>query len=116
MVIPNVPLTVFQIPLTSEVWIRIVGMLMIYLGIYYIVASRAELRPIIVWSVWLRASVILVLSSFVLAGLAPIILILFAAVDLGGALWTWSALRKQTSGRQAYAVKQSNQSLQGISE
>jgi hypothetical protein len=94
---PNLLLGLFNVPPTSEVWIRIVGMLVIFLGIYCLVAARSELRPFMVWSVRLRASVILTFGAFVIAGLAPTVLLLIAAVDLGGALWTWSALRKEAS-------------------
>lgn len=95
--IPNMLLGFFSILPTSEVWIRIVGMLVIFLGIYCIVAARSELRPFMVWSVRLRASVILTFGVFVIAGLAPPVLLLVAAVDLVGALWTWRALRKEAS-------------------
>ena len=95
LLVPNLLLGFFNIPPTSEVWIRIVGMLVIFLGIYYLVAARSELRPFMVWSVRLRASVILLFGAFVILGLAPLVLLLIAAVDLGGALWTWSALRKE---------------------
>jgi hypothetical protein len=70
-------------------------MLVIFLGIYCLVAARFELRPFMVWSVRLRASVILTFGAFVIAGLAPTVLLLIAVIDLGGALWTWSALRKE---------------------
>lgn len=99
LLVPNLLLGLFQIPPTSEVWIRVVGMLVTFLGVYYVVAARAELRPFIIWSARLRASVFLFFGAFVLAGLAPPVLLLFGAVDAAGALWTWSALRKEPSIR-----------------
>jgi hypothetical protein len=44
----------------------------------------------------LRASVIFFFAAFVSAGLAPLVLMLFGAVDLAFALWTWRALRCET--------------------
>jgi hypothetical protein len=41
--------------------------------------------------------VILFFGAFVLAGLASPALLLFGAVDFAGALWTWSALRKDAA-------------------
>jgi hypothetical protein len=41
--------------------------------------------------------VILFFGAFVLAGLVSPVLLLFGAVDFAGALWTWSALRKDAA-------------------
>jgi hypothetical protein len=75
-------------------------MLVIFLGVYYFVAARAELRLFMIWSVLLRASVFIFFGAFVLVGLAPSVLLLFGAVDLAAALWTWSAFRKEQPIRQ----------------
>ncbi len=93
--VPNLLLGLFQIPATTEVWIRIVGMLVFFLSIYYFIAARAELRVLMLWSARLRASVFVFFCVFVLLGLAPVPLILLGAADLAGAAWTWAALRKQ---------------------
>jgi hypothetical protein len=74
-------------------------MLVIFLGVYYFVAAHAELRLFMVWSAPLRASVFIFFGAFVLAGLAPSVLLLFGAVDLAAALWTWSAFRNENSIR-----------------
>jgi hypothetical protein len=99
LLVPNLLLSLFQIPPTSEVWIRVVGMLVIFLGVYYFVAAHAELRLFMIWSARLRASVFIFFGAFVLAGLAPSVLLLFGAVDLAAALWTWSAFRNENSIR-----------------
>jgi len=39
-------------------------------------------------------------GAFVLAGLAPAVLLLFGAIDVAGALWTWSALRQERRTRE----------------
>lgn len=93
---PNMLLVLFQMPPTSEVWVHVVGMLILFIAIYYIVAARAELLPIMVWTVWLRISVFFFFCGFVLVGLAKVALILFGAIDLAGAAWTWNAIRKET--------------------
>ena len=43
LVTPNLLLGIFQLPSTNEVWIRVVGMLLFLLGIYYILAARKEM-------------------------------------------------------------------------
>lgn len=93
LVAPNPVLTLSRIPATSEVWIRVVGMLVFFLGCYDVVAARSELRPFFVWSVPLRMSVIGFFGAFVAAGLAPPALLLFGAVDFAAAAWTLWALR-----------------------
>jgi len=96
LLVPNMLLGLLQMPPTSEVWTRVAGMLLMGIGIYYFVAALSEFRIFIVWTIPLRASVILFFGAFVIAGLAPPVLLLLSAVDIAGALWTWSALRKET--------------------
>lgn len=83
----------------ADVWGRVAGMLVVFLGIYYLVGARAELLSFMRMSVWVRMSVILVLGAFVAAGLAPWPLLGFGAIDLAAALWTWLALRSMGAAR-----------------
>jgi hypothetical protein len=64
-----------------------------FLGIYYLVGARAELLSFMRATVWVRASVIVVLGALVAAGLAPPPLMVFGIVDLAAAVWTALALR-----------------------
>jgi len=101
---PNFLLTLFHVPTTNEVWIRVVGMLVIFLGIYDIVAAKGEHKLLIIWSIPVRFSVIVFFAVFVIAGLAPPILLLFGAIDFAAAAWTWSALKKATKVQASAAV------------
>lgn len=94
LVAPNALLTTFGLPPTSEVWIRVVGMLVGFLGFYYRVAAAAELTPVFVASVFARASVLLFFATFVAAGWVGPALLPFGVVDAIGAAWTWAALRR----------------------
>lgn len=93
LVIPNALLSLFAYPTTDEVWIRVVGMLLVMIAFYYIQAARNELLAFFQWTVYVRAAVILFFVAFVVLGLARPILILFGAVDLLAALWTAVVLR-----------------------
>ena len=93
LLIPNVVLSVFQIEETDEVWIRVVGMLLIALGPYYWTAVRAEFGPMIEASVWVRWGIVVALVVLAFTT-GPWQLVLFAAVDLLGGLWTYIAFRK----------------------
>ncbi len=92
LVVPNVLLSVFAYPTTDEVWIRVVGMLLVMIAFYYIQAARNELIAFFWWTVYARSAVIIFFIAFVVLGLARPILILFGAVDLLAALWTAVAL------------------------
>jgi hypothetical protein len=95
VLVPNVLLGLFGIPGTSEIWIRVVGVLVLVLGLYYFQASKSELIPLIRVTVYGRAAVFVFFTGFVLFGLAPATLILFGAVDALAAFWTFTALKSE---------------------
>lgn len=95
VLVPNVLLGMFGIPGTNEVWIRVVGTLVLVLGFYYFQASRNELIPFLRATVYGRAVVLFFFTGFSLFGLAPATLILFGAVDALAAFWTFTALRSE---------------------
>jgi hypothetical protein len=103
IVFPNALLALFGVAPTTEVWIRVTGMLVLILGAYYVLASLSELHQFIVWSIPLRASVIFFFAVFVLLGYAPAALLLFGAIDLACAAWTWVALRRARGAAQLAA-------------
>jgi hypothetical protein len=93
LVAPNFLLGMFGLPGTTEVWIRIVGMLVLFLGFYYTQAAYKEMADFFRWTVYLRSTVIIFFVVFVLLGFASPPLILFGVVDLLGAIWTGLTLR-----------------------
>lgn len=90
---PNLLLGAFGVPATNEVWIRVVGVLVLILAFYYTQAARAELTGFLQWTVYARAAVFFFFLAFVVLGLAPPALVLFGTIDLLGAVWTGRALR-----------------------
>jgi hypothetical protein len=93
LIAPNLLLATFGLPETTEVWIRVVGMLVAFLGVYYGVAARMEATAFFRATVMVRLSVPVFFLLFVMAGWAAWPLLIFAGVDLAGAVWTWIALR-----------------------
>jgi hypothetical protein len=91
--IPNTILNIFDLPTTSEVWIRVAGVLVLVIAFYDIQAGRNNLVNFLRWSIIARTSVIVFFTAFVLFGFVKPILILFGALDLFGAVWTYLALR-----------------------
>jgi len=95
LVAPNVLLGLFGLAPTSEVWIRVVGMLVAFLGVYYQVAAATEHAAFMATTVLVRGSIPLFFLVFVGAGWVEWPLLVFAAVDLAGAVWTGMALRSR---------------------
>jgi hypothetical protein len=96
VVVPNALLGVFRIAETHEVWIRVVGMLVLVLAYYYSLAARRDLKEFFRWTVVARTGVLLFFLAFVVAGLAPPVLILFGLIDFAAAGWTAVALRGES--------------------
>ncbi len=93
LTVPNLLLALFAMPSTDQVWIRVVGMLILFLGFYYYQAAHKEMTDFFRWSVYLRSTVIVFFAGFVLLGFANPPLILFGLFDLLGAIWTALSLR-----------------------
>jgi hypothetical protein len=94
MLAPNIPLPLFGLPQATEVWIRVAGMTVVFLGIFYVVAARYDVRPFFVASVGIRFAVPFIFAAFVVAGFAPWNLILLTPLDVVFAVWTLIALRR----------------------
>jgi hypothetical protein len=94
---PNVLLKSLQIPETNEVWIRVVGVLAFCLGYYY--HRNGERNNIVFCSTTVPTRMFVFISfvTFVMLGYVSPMLIGFGAIDLLGAIWTWTALRKKST-------------------
>lgn len=95
LAIPNVMLGLFSVPPTNEVWIRVVGMLMVWMALVQNAIARHEVRPLFIWTVITRIGSFFFLTAFVVLGWVPVVLLPFASIDLIGALWTWYEMRQQ---------------------
>ncbi|MDO8484192.1 MAG: hypothetical protein Q7S35_04535 [Candidatus Limnocylindrales bacterium] len=93
LVVPNIPIRLFGMAEATDVWVRILGMTVVFFSIYYFIAARNEFRPFFVASAATRISVPFAFGAFIAAGFAPWNLILFTPLDVLFAVWTWLALR-----------------------
>jgi uncharacterized membrane protein YuzA (DUF378 family) len=91
---PNVLLALVGLPPTSEVWTRVVRMLVGFLGVYYVTAAANEMTTFFRATVPCRLAVPIVFLLFVAAGWVRWPLALFGVVDAVGAGWTWRTLRR----------------------
>ena len=99
LILPNIVLSLFRFPTTTENWIRIVGLLVMILAIYFIYCAQNNDLIFITISVFGR--VVFALGSLVLVLLKLIEppLLLIAALDTVGAIWTWRSLRSMTEAK-----------------
>ena len=98
LIVPNLLLGLFGLPSTDEVWIRVVGMLVLILGYYYMTVGRNDLTPMIKATVFGRWGVLIFFIAFVIEGFAPPVLILFGVIDAAAATWTALSLRADAAG------------------
>jgi hypothetical protein len=67
-------------------------------GLMYTAMARWAPAAVLRMTAITRSWVILGFGLLVVFGLAPPILLLFGAADLGGALWTFWALKRESEG------------------
>jgi len=93
IVIPNLILPIFGLPATTEIWIRLAGLLTVILGMYFLYSVRHNDRHFFQATLYARLMFFTGVTLFVIFKLGSPMLIAFGLVDLLGAAWTWSALR-----------------------
>ena len=97
VLVPNWFLGLAGLPATGEVWIRVVGVLVLCLATYYTLAARAGLTSFLRWTVGVRVMVTVLFTAFVVLRLVAAPFLVFGAIDLVGAVWTALALRAEAS-------------------
>ena len=103
VLVPNLVLSAMRMPPTSDVWIRVLGVVVINIGIFFWVAARTEAIALFHVSVILRPLVLVWFGAFVLLGLANPMLLVFGVIEALGALWTWLTMKsEQRDGQRAY--------------
>jgi hypothetical protein len=94
LIAPNMLLTTFGMPETNEVWIRVVGLLAGLLAVYYMISAKYNYMHFFKATVFTRIGVIVFFTLFVLLKYAHPMLIAIGLIDLAGAIWTYTALKK----------------------
>lgn len=90
--LPNLLLSLLGLATTQEPWIRVLGVIVFNLALYY--HAGADGRAFQRISVVTRALVLIGFCGLVLAGVAPPMLALFGLVDAVGGAWTALAMRR----------------------
>src|SRR5664279_6450892 len=91
--VPQLILPIAGMAAPTDVWVRVLGMSVLFLGFYYIQMTRHELTAFFRMTVYTRLCVPVFFVAFVLFGLAPPVLIAFCIPDILFSIWTALSLR-----------------------
>jgi hypothetical protein len=104
MFAPGLCLRVAGITSSSDIMVRVFGTVLLYMGIFYLVAGRRPGFELLYRvSVYTRLSAPILVGGFVLATGANPLIGLLTVGDLAGAVWTLLALRADRHGAPAPA-------------
>ena len=92
---PNPLLELVSLPPTEEVWIRLAGMLLLFMGFFYVQAARHKLVQFFQWTLVTRGVAFFFVLGFWIIGFTSWVILAFWLGDLAGLLWTWYALRTE---------------------
>jgi hypothetical protein len=87
-------LPLLGIPGTTDVWVNVAATLVFILGVFFFHMARKNSRDFFFISLFGRGIFTVSIASLVLFYNAPVPLLLFAAVDVIGFLWTLGVYRK----------------------
>ncbi len=88
LVFPRATLSLFGHEAPKDHWVRVVGILALSLGYFYIVAAQNELESLYWASLFARFAGFLGFAALVVFKKAKPKIILFGIIDVLGALWT----------------------------
>jgi hypothetical protein len=91
---PNTLLGLFDLDTTTEVWIRILGVIVFTLAILYYGINNYGNKEVVQFTVFGRLFAATGIIILALMGFSKMTLILFAGVDIATAVWTWLELKK----------------------
>jgi len=100
--VPEMLFSIVMVPTEPDIMSRLFGMILVFLAYYFIRSALDEggLEKFFMWTVHTRVTVIIFQIIFVALQLVSFIVLIFGAIDLGAAIWTFWALRKdKTSPR-----------------
>ena len=92
-VVPNTALGLLGMAETDEAWIQVLGVVIVVLALYYWDSAKNEARHFFVASLLGRGFAAAALVLLWLTG-APAQLLIFAAIEVVGLVWTYTALRE----------------------
>lgn len=95
LLFPNALITPFGIAPTNEVWIRLSGILLMALAVYYYLGAKHEIIVIMKATAFIRLTIILFFTAFAVLKLTSPSIIFFAVIDFLGGAWTLLMLKNE---------------------
>lgn len=92
--VPNMLIGMFGFDPTSEIWIKVLGIVILPLSAVYYAISNQGNREVVFSTIISRGFVGIGFILLALSGQAKYSLILFAGIDIATAVWTWLELKK----------------------
>jgi type IV secretory pathway TrbL component len=92
--VPNMLLNMFGFDATSEIWIKVLGIVVLSLAFIYYAVSKSDNQEVVSATMWARLFVGTGFLLLALTGQAKMNLILFASIDIATAAWTWMELKR----------------------
>lgn len=86
--VPNMLLSMFGMPATTEVWIKVLGIVILPLSAVYYAISKQGNKSAVNATVISRMFVGVGFTLLYFTGQAPVSIILFAGIDILTAVWT----------------------------
>lgn len=98
---PNMLLAGLGLPGTSEPWVRVLGLVVGEIGYYFVFAARRGLSGLYPATIYARGAAAAVFVALVATKVGPWQLLLFGAVDVIAALWTWLSIKRRSDAGSA---------------
>ncbi|MBK9688530.1 MAG: hypothetical protein IPO65_12555 [Saprospiraceae bacterium] len=95
LLVPNLFLSIIGVENTDEVWIRLLGLLLTGLSVFYYVAVKHLLFVIFKVTVIIRCSILFFFAGFVYLRMMEPVILLIAGIDFVGGAWTYLAMKKE---------------------
>jgi len=93
LIIPNTFIETLKLPDIATGWARIIGLLVIIIGVYDILNGRNNVKPLIIASVYVRFFFAAGVAVLFFSGETTKEVLPLGAIDALGAVWTIIALR-----------------------
>jgi hypothetical protein len=94
MLIPRPLMDLFQLPFGGGFGERMLGVLTLVLGLYYVLAARQRINALYRWKIAGHALGVCLMTLMIISGVAPLALLGTIAMDVLAASWTLLALRR----------------------
>lgn len=91
---PNLVLPLFNLPVSGEPWLNLLGFVLICSSYYYIRSAISDNMEFALYTIHTRLAAPLVVAYLISTGKADWHFLSFGIVDSLGGLWTWLELKR----------------------